>query len=678
MPKGSTVMQACKQAEVEIPHFCYHERLSVAGNCRMCLVEVEGAPKPVASCHWPAADGMKVRTQGEVTDNARKGVMEFLLINHPLDCPICDQGGECDLQDMAVGYGADRTHFNEMKRAVDDKEIGAKIKTVMTRCIHCTRCIRFATEIAGVEEMGATGRGENMEVGTYVESALQSELAGNMIDLCPVGALTSKPYAYTARPWELVRTDGIDVMDGLGSHISIDSRAGEVLRITPRECEVINEEWISDAARFSYDGLKEQRLTTPMIKKNGKWQSVGWPAAFTALQAAFKGVKSSDIAGLAGDIHSAEDYFAFNSFMKETLGTPHVDARGDGSLVDGTTRAAYTMGTPLAKVGEADHVLLIGCNPRLEAPLLNTRLRGAVRRGTMQVASIGSPMDLTYPHTSLPNTPLTLEKMLDGVEKYAKTFKGANKPLIIVGAGALARADGLQILHLASLLAEYFKVVTPQWNGFNVLQSTAGRVTALDMNVTPGSKGKGTTSILTAWRKGAMKALVQYGDIDQDASKLVGTGTHVYIGTHRSIQAEQADILLPAAAYTEKAGLWTNTEGRVQETLQAVQPPLQAKEDWKIFRALSEQLGTTTPLPFNTLAQLRNLIVAGHPAYGQLGVIMPTAWHPVGEAGAVKDEPFAEPVMAYYLRNEILRASPTMHACQAETTAAATAQQEAA
>ena len=671
--RGATVMDACNKAAKEIPHFCYHKRLSIAGNCRMCMVEIEGMPKPVASCHWPAAEGMKVRTDSAVATAARKGTMEFLLINHPLDCPICDQGGECTLQDLSLGYGGDRTHFHEMKRAVDDKEIGAKIKTVMTRCIHCTRCIRFATEIAGVEEFGATGRGENMQVGTYVEQALQSELAGNMIDLCPVGALTSKPYAYTARPWELVSSPGLDILDAVGSHIRVDSRAGQVMRVIPTECDEINEEWATDAARFSYDALSRNRLAAPLVK--GK--PSGWPEAFAAIKGALKGVRKARIAGLMDDMHGAEDAYAFNAFLKETLGTSNVDCRTDGGQVSGRVHAGVICNTPFADWDKADAVLLIGCNLRLEAPLLNVRIRRAVRKRRIPVASIGAPVDLTYAHTPLGDTPQLLEAILGGFHPFSGILKDAKQPLIIVGGSVLAREDGAAVLHVAGQLASKV-AVKKGWNGFNVLQSSCGRITALDMAATPATGGMATREILESWRAGNLDVLFVYGQGHLSAADLAkGKGTLVYIGTHDDAIAKLADVVLPAAAWPEKAGLYANAEGRVQEMKAATRPPLNAKEDWKIFRALSAEIAE--PLPFDTLGQLRALIGRFSTAYKpeNWGAVLPAEWQQVGKPGKVSPQPFATTVTQYYLRTPYLRESANMQAMQAEA-GTATAKKRAA
>lgn len=653
VPKGATVMDACKQAEKEIPHFCYHPRLSIAGNCRMCLVEVEGAPKPVASCHWPAADGMVVNTQSETTQKAQKGTMEMLLINHPLDCPICDQGGECDLQDVAVAYGSDCSRYDEPKRAVEDKDIGAKIKTVMTRCIHCTRCIRFATEIAGVEEFGATFRGENMKVGTYVERALVSELAGNMIDLCPVGALTSKPYTFTARPWELTETPSIDVMDALGSHVMVHSRAGEVMRILPRTCEEINEEWMTDTARFSWDGLEKDRLTTPITTSHGgKRKRAGWVQAFEEVKFALHGTTPAEIGVLIGGGITTEGLYAAQQFFTQTLKVPskNINVTTGWNGYQPEHRALRTLNTPVAQFEEADAILLIGSNPRLEAPLLNLRMRKAALKGAA-IGNIGLAEDLTYPVQQLGTTTQDLEKFMEGKSAFYKTLKKANKPLILIGNAAQSRADANAITAAAAALAE--KV----GGTFNALPKYAGRTAALDIF------GPSQTSMAKVAEKA--KVVFVYGKIAGTIQPAKGQ-TIIYLGTHNSDQAKLAHIALPTAAFTEQNGWWTNAEGRVQEAKKAVNPPLQAKEDWKIFRALSENLAQA--LPFNTLAQLREEVAKIHPAYQNIGQIVPNEMPPLKalKTGKLQNKAFGPAITDFYLTTEVLRASPTMQKCQAE------------
>ena len=662
--RGTPLIEACKQIGTEIPHFCYHKRLSVPANCRMCMVEVKGAPKPMPSCYTQAQPDMEVFTQSDVAQNAQKGAMEFLLINHPLDCPICDQGGMCDLQDMAVAYGSDRSRYIDAKRAVPDKNLGPLIRTVMTRCIHCTRCIRFATEVAGVPEMGATGRGEDMEVGTYVERALESELSGNMIDLCPVGALCSKPYSFTARPWELQHTDSIDIMDGLGSHIRVFHRGGRVMRIDPTECDHINEEWLSDAGRFSYDGLNRHRIETPYIRKGKKLEAVGWPKAFEIVTKLAKGAKATATAGLAGDSFSAEDLYSFNAFMKQTLKTDNVDARTDESTITGGgERCKYTFASTIAGIDKADYILLVGANPRLEAPVLNARIRKNVVAGRTEVASVGACVDLTYDVHSASNTAKTVAAIAAGEDKIAKKLKKAKNPMIIVGAKAvLTRKDAPQIMRLLHQISEDNEVVGKKWNGFNVLHQKPGRVAALDLCVYPEKKGKDTAAIKKAIKDSKLDLLVLYGEPDVPVADLEKAKKIIFIGTNHGAYADIADVVLPVAAYTEKSALWTNTEGRVQEGLRAVPAPMQAKEDWKIFRALSEQIAK--PLPFDTQAQLRTLITEQAPHFGQVGEVAPVKWQSFGRAGEVKDEPFSDPVKQFYKNNEIMRASQVMTECQ--------------
>jgi NADH-quinone oxidoreductase subunit G len=654
--KGSTVMQACTQAGKEIPHFCYHERLSIAGNCRMCLVEIEGAPKPVASCHWPVAEGMKVNTESKVTQGARKGTMELLLINHPLDCPICDQGGECDLQDQAVAYGADRSHFNEMKRAVDDKDIGGKIKTVMTRCIHCTRCIRFATEIAGVEEFGATGRGEHMQVGTYVEAALQSELAGNMIDLCPVGALTSKPYAYAARPWELTDTPSVDVLDAIGGLLTLQSRAGQVLRVLPREDAGLNEEWCTDTARFSYDALTHNRLTTPLLRKGGQLQPVTWPEALAAAAKILKGQGPQQVGLIAGALESAETLFSLQQFAASALGGAAVSAYPTGVPL----QPGHTLATSVNDWAKADGVLLIGCNPRLEAPLLNLRLRKLATKGRVPIHNLGLPANLTYPVTQL-GTDATI------LETLASALPAATNRQILVGQGVLARVDAGTILaHAASL------------GTVNVLPDTLGRSTALAMGHTP---SRTTAELIEAWHAGTLKTLWLHGDDTVMADELVGgKGTLVFCGTHLSPLAKLAQLVLPSAAHTEQAGTYVNAEGRLLEAHAATPPPMNAKESWKIYRALSEDLGEA--LPWNTLTQLRTTMQALQPNF-PLALSCPIVAHtgtktsqsepkkhPKTPQCAALHATGAWPTLApFYQRLEYLKQSTTMHTLQAESTA---------
>ncbi len=592
---GLTVLQACEEAGAEVPRFCYHDRLSIAGNCRMCLVEMEKSPKPIASCAMPAADGMVIHTNTPTVKKAREGVMEFLLINHPLDCPICDQGGECDLQDQAMAFGRDRNRFEENKRAVKDKNIGPLVKTIMTRCIHCTRCIRFATEVAGVEELGATGRGEETEVGTYVEKALSSELSGNIIDLCPVGALTSKPYSFTARPWELRKTETIDVMDAVGSNIRVDARGREVMRVLPRLNEEINEEWISDKTRFACDGLQRGRLDKPYVRQNGKLVPASWVQAFDAIANKLDGLDGAKIAALAGDLVDAEAMMALKDLM-DAVGAPNIDCRQDGAKLDTTVRAGYLFNSGIAGIEDADALLLIGSNPRWEAPLVNARIRKRWLQGDFPVAAIGVPHDLTYPVEQLGTGPDALQALLAG-GGFADTLQGAERPMIIVGQGALARTDGDKVLHAARALAEAVGAVTDSWNGFNVLHSAAARVGGLDLGFVPGAGGLDRQGILDGAANGAIEVVYLLGADEIDMAPLKNAFV-VYQGHHGDAGAAQADVVLPGAAYTEKPGTYVNTEGRVQRAFRAAFPPGDAREDWAIIRALSERLGK--PLAYDS------------------------------------------------------------------------------
>lgn len=663
VPIGSSLMDAAKSLGIEVPHFCFHKRLSVAGNCRMCLVEIEGGPpKPTASCCFPAGDGMVVHTKSDMVKNARKGVMEFLLINHPLDCPICDQAGECDLQDISVSYGSDQSKYREIKRAVEDKDIGPKIKTVMTRCIHCTRCIRFATEVAGVEEMGATFRGENMSVGTYVESALQSELSGNMIDLCPVGALTSKPYAFTGRNWELIKTPSVDIMDAVGSNIEIHSRAGKVMRIIPRENDDVNEEWISDTARFSYDGLHEDRITSPMLRgKGGKLVNIGWKKAIETVLPKLKGNKT--IAGLAGDVHSVEDLFSFNAFMKETLKSDNVDSRMNGNFLDGSFRPSYLFNSSIEGIDSADAVIFVGSNPRLEAPIINARVRKNIVNRHLPVYMIGAEVDLTYDYKLIGTKPEDLEKLNEKKSSIFKELKKFEKPMIVVGADVLGRKDGLAIYKEAEKLADAIGALSTSWNGFNVLHNKVSHVAGLDLKVHPEGKGMDVAKTLKALEKGEVDTLILYGESDYiSAEQLKGAKYTVYIGTHKGEYASIADLVLPVTPYTEKDGWWVNTEGRLQEGRPAVQPLMNAKEDWKVFRHISGEL--KSPLPFDSLADLRERIVEKHPEYKFVDELAPAEkWVGIAGKGKLLKKEFEESITSYYKTNEIMKASKVMTDC---------------
>lgn len=662
VPADYTVLQACEEAGAEVPRFCFHERLSIAGNCRMCLVEVKGGPpKPQASCALnvrdlrpgPNGEPPVVFTTSPMVKKAREGVMEFLLINHPLDCPICDQGGECDLQDQAMAYGVDTSRYDENKRAVEDKHIGPLVKTTMTRCIQCTRCVRFSTEVAGVTDLGLIGRGEDVEITSYLEAAMTSELQGNIIDLCPVGALTSKPYEFKARPWELTKTESIDVMDAVGSAIRIDSRANEVMRIMPRLNESVNEEWLSDKGRFIFDGLKTQRLDRPYLRVNGKLTPVSWAEAFVAIAAKVKATSPQKIGALAGQLASVEDMFALKALMN-ALGSQNIDVRYPASpLHPKHGRASYLFNSTIAGIEDADAILIIGSNPRHEAPVLNARIRKRYLKGGLSVALVGENADLTYPYAYEGAGPESLEAAA------AKLFAGKTKPMIILGQGALNRADGAAILALAAKLAKAHGALSPEWNGFNILHTEASLVGALDIGFVPGEGGLDTECMI---RAGALDILYLLGVDEIEAPQ----GTFViYQGTHGDRGAHRADVILPGATYTEKSGLYVNTEGRVQLANRAIFPPGEAREDWAVIRGLAEKLGVF--LSFDSLSSLRKTLYAAHPHFVVLGAVENASSSSV-EALAQADtapskEPFRAAIKDYHLTNAIARTSRVMGEC---------------
>ncbi|MDX6748398.1 NADH-quinone oxidoreductase subunit NuoG [Geminicoccaceae bacterium 1502E] len=658
VPPGSTVLQACEAAGREIPVFCYHPRLDIAGNCRMCLVEMEKSPKPIASCAMPAGDGMVIKTNTPLVHKARKGVLELLLINHPLDCPICDQGGECDLQDLTLFYGPDQSRFEENKRPVADKYLGPLISTHMTRCIHCTRCIRFIDQVAGVEELGAVHRGEHMEITTWIEKALSSELSGNIIDLCPVGALNSKPYEYRARTWELKKTESIDVLDAVGANIRVDSRGSEVMRVLPRLHEDINEEWLADKSRFSYDGLKRRRLDVPMVKSEGKLAPSDWRTAFSAIKDRLEGVDPGKIGFIVGDLVDAETMVMVRE-LAAAIGTPHVDCRQDGAKLDGKVRAEYLFNTTIAGIEQADAVLLVGTNPRWEAPLINARLRKRQLQGNFRVARIGAPFDLTYPVEDLGAGAQTLQELASGQHSFAEVLKSAKNPMVIVGAGAIARPDGAAIVALARELAVACNMVRDDWNGYNVLHTAASRVAGLDLGLVPGEGGRDVAGMLEGVA-GGIEVLFLIGADEIDTSRLGDTFV-VYQGHHGDVGAHAADVILPGAAYTEKNAIYVNTEGRPQRTKLAVFPPGEAKEDWKILRALSEVLGRVVQL--NSLPEVRARLTALAPQLRAIDVIEPAAWGEFGRPGELGRAAFTSPVQDFYQTNPISRASAVMAEC---------------
>jgi NADH-quinone oxidoreductase subunit G len=667
---GTTVLQACEEVGAEIPRFCYHERLSIAGNCRMCLVEVVGIPKPIASCAMgvtdlpPNKDGSprQVRTNSPLVKAAREGVMEFLLINHPLDCPICDQGGECDLQDQAMVYGTGGSRFFENKRAVEEKYIGPLIKTFMNRCIHCTRCIRFMTEVAGVEELGAIGRGEDMEITTYLDRGILSELSANVNDLCPVGALTHRPWSFIARPWELEKTESIDVMDALGSAIRVDTRGREVMRVLPRINDDVNEEWISDKTRFACDGLRVQRLDQPYVRRDGKLRPASWKEALSAVAEKLKAPDPARIGAIAGDLAGAEDMFALKDLM-DRLGAKSIDCRQDGAKFDPVLgRASYLFNSRIAGIDEADAILLIGTNPRVEAAVLSGRIQTRWRRGGLKVGLIGEQVALTFPYEYLGAGPQTLADVAEGRHSFAGVLKDAKRPLVIVGAGAAARPDGAAVLGLAARIARTaMDGKEGEWNAFNVLHTAASRVAGLDLGFVPGKNGLNAGEIVAAAGKGQIDVLYLLGadEIELPASS---SAFIVYQGSHGDRGAHRADVIFPAAAYTEKSATYVNTEGRAQMAERAVFPPGEAKEDWAIIRALSAEVGHT--LPYDTLAALRTAMYAAAPQLARLDAVEAAGIAGVDalvrKTSPLEKVPFTSAVRDFYLTNPIARASAVM------------------
>ena len=654
---GTSLLQACEAAGKEIPRFCYHERLSIAGNCRMCLIEVEGGPpKPVASCAMTAADDMVVHTDSPMVKKAREGVMEFLLANHPLDCPICDQGGECDLQDQAMAFGTDGSRFAENKRAVEDKNMGPLIKTEMTRCIHCTRCVRFTTEVAGIYDLGATGRGEDMEITTYLEKAVMSEMSGNVIDLCPVGALTSKPYAFTARPWELSKTETIDVMDAVGSNIRVDARGSEVMRILPRINDDVNEEWISDKTRFVWDGLRRQRLDTPYIREDGKLRKAGWGEALQLVADKVKAAAPDRIAAVAGDLACAESMAALKDLW-DALGSPHIDCRQDGAQLGGGERGDYLFTSTLSAIDTADALLLIGCNPRAEAAVFNARIVERSRLGGFAAASIGAPIDANFLCAQLGAGPATLRELIAGEHSFAKLLADAEQPMIIVGMGALARPDGAAVLSAAKQLAANVGAA-----GVDVLHTAASRVGGLDLGLLPGEGGRDVAAIMQGAQAGEVELVYLLGADEIDMNGL-GDAFVVYQGSHGDAGAHRADVILPGAAYTEKNAIWVNTEGRVQLGAKACFPPGDAREDWTILRALSDFLGQT--LGYDDLSGLRARMIEQVPHFAEVGNVASSAVRAGAADAQMTDTPFGLAVDDFYLTNPIARASAVMAECSA-------------
>ena len=664
--EGSTVLQACEAAGKEVPRFCYHERLSIAGNCRMCLVEMERAPKPVASCAMPAGPGMVIKTDTEVVKKAREGVMEFMLINHPLDCPICDQGGECDLQDQAMGYGGDASRYLEPKRAVENKNMGPLISTIMTRCIHCTRCVRFSTEVAGVNDMGAIGRGESMEITTYLEKALASELSGNVVDLCPVGALTSRPYAFSARSWELTHTESFDAMDAVGSAIRIDTRGNEVMRVLPRVNDDVNEEWISDKTRHAIDGLKRQRIDRPYLRaKGGRLEECSWEDAFKAVQAKMGKAKADKIAALIGDQCDAESIYALKALM-DAMGVANIDCRQDGANLNTSARGNYIFNSGFNGLEETDYVLLIGSNPRHEAAVVNARIRRRWLADGLEVARLGPQTDLTYPVKELGEDASVLADLAAGKGPVFNKLKRAKKPMIIIGMGALTRKDTPALMGAVAKLVDAASVITKDWNGFNVLHTAAARVAGLDLGAVPGKGGMATDKILASAKKGDLDVLYLMGADECDLSGISDKTFVIYQGHHGDAGARAADVVLPGAAWCEKDAIFTNSEGRVQYASRAAFPVGDAREDWSIIRALSAVLGHT--LSFDNQDQLRAEMIAAHPIFGEADVLTEAKTKLPSSAAKITSSPLKNVMGAgtdtsFYMTCPISRSSVTMAEC---------------
>ncbi len=648
---GASVLQACEAAGVEIPRFCFHERLSISGNCRMCLVELERAPKLIASCAMPVGDGMVIHTKSDKVIRGREGVLEFTLINHPLDCPVCDQGGECDLQDQYLYYSGDDNRYEEGRRTVAKDDFGPLVKTVMTRCIHCTRCVRFSEEIAGVPALGGIGRGDHLEITTYLEQPFASELSGNVVDLCPVGALTNKPYAFTARPWELKSTEIIDVHDAMGASIRADARGREVMRFLPRVHEDVNEEWISDKTRQAVDGLKYNRLDQPYVRRKGKLQPASWDEAFDAIA---KKVKDKKIAALVGDLCDLESMYALKGVM-DALGSVAIDCRQDGARYGGKHRVGYLFNSSIAGIDEADACLLVGTNPRKEAAVLNIRLRYLSKRGP--IASVGEIENLTYPVENLGNGVKALEDILAGKSDFAKALKSAKKPMIILGSGAVSHGDGAAILKLAHDIADKYGMVKGDWNGFNVLHHAASRVGAMDLGLV---SDQGVDGILDAAAKGDIDVVFNLG-ADEIDSKRLNKAFVIYQGSHGDEGVKYADVILPGVAYTEKPGTYVNMEGRVQSAPRVIFGPGDAREDWTILRALSEKLGH--PLPFDNIAELRAKMVAEYPHLGKIDIVPNEKWLDFGVAGKASDTPITNLINDFYQTNPIARSSKVMAEC---------------
>ena len=647
---GLTVLQACEKAGAEIPRFCYHEKLSIAGNCRMCLVEMEKSPKPVASCAMPASEGMVIKTNTEKVEKARKGVMEFLLANHPLDCPVCDQGGECDLQDQSMFYGIDKSRFKENKRYVPEKYMGPLIKTQMTRCIHCTRCIRFATEVAGVPELGAIGRGENMEITTYLEKSMESEMSANVIDLCPVGALTSKPYVFEARPWELKKTETIDVMDAVGSNIRVDTYDWEVKRVLPRINEEINEEWISDKTRYACDGLKNQRLDSPLIKNNGKFEEISWQNAYKKIVEKISKSSPDKIVGFTGDMTNMETMFAAKNMFQKTLNSNYLESRVEHTYVNFENRNNYLFNSSIEGIEESDLILLLGTNPRYEATILNSRIRKAYLKNKIDIFSLEDVGDLTYPYIVLENDSKIINQIIKNEHDLSSKIVNAEKPIIVIGQSILKSNNGVFIFEELKKYLISINKINDSWNSLNVILTEASAAGSYDLGIF--SSNNGSNKTLRKIYDGEVEIIFLLG---QDNLKIKKNNEFIiYIGSHGDKGAEMADLILPGAAYTEQDGFFTNLEGKLQKAYKASYPPGEAKEDWLIINELSSAINGN-PLFSNKehlIKSMHDFLTNGNiknfeiPTYN------------------LHDEKIFVEHIDYYYSNTIARASKTMSECR--------------
>jgi len=655
--EGLTVLQACEKAGIEIPRFCYHEKLSIAGNCRMCLVEMEKSPKPIASCAMPAAEGMNIKTNTPFVEKARKGVMEFLLANHPLDCPVCDQGGECDLQDQSMFYGIDQSRYKENKRYVPEKNMGPLIKTQMTRCIHCTRCVRFATEVAGVPELGAIGRGEDMQITTYLERSMQSELSANVVDLCPVGALTSKPYVFEARPWELKKTESIDVMDAVGSNIRVDTYGWEVKRILPRINEDVNEEWISDKTRYACDGLSSQRLDVPYIKYNGKFDKATWKEVYNIIKEKIKSTDNSKICGITGDLVNMETLFIFKEFFNKTLNSKNLESRSDHFYLNLEKRENYLFNSSINGIEVSDFILMIGTNPRYEATILNARIRKTYLQNKTKIISLNDVGDLTYPYESLDGKTDTIKEIIEDTHNVSKLIKEAKRPLIIIGQSALLSKSGKYIFESIKLFLEKNNKISNEWNSLNILSESAATVGGFDLGVYQNLDG--TNQILNELENHKYEIVYLLG---QDSLKFKKENEFIiYQGSHGDKGAEISDIILPGAAYTEQNGYFTNLEGKLQKAYKASYPPGEAKEDWQIINELSEHLNRKKL--FNNKDQLKSSM------FNYLNLFKENN-HLKKKSNFTNLNFISEKILMknsdYYYSNSIARSSKTMSECRNE------------